>query len=144
MPLPLIPAEFNLTATSEDDVDENAGMALFQGQSYVLSCQVLDADGDPFDLGPTNDPDWTFAASLRGDFKDWDSSVDAAFTISVTDGPNGFIELTLAPTLTAALSADEGRWDLFITNVSNADYDVGFSQMVLRGTWKLERRVTAA
>jgi hypothetical protein len=147
MALPLIPAELDLVATSEDDLDSETDSAVYQGQTYTLALQILDDNGDPFDLGPTISPEWDFDAQLRSDFLSADSEVDATFTANVVDGPNGRVEFTLTPAQTAALEGEGGKWDLFITNKSaggNADYAAGFSQMVARGSWRLEERVTEA
>jgi hypothetical protein len=148
MPTPLIPAILDLTALSEDDISAEEDSAVFQGQSYVLQVQILDAAGDPFDLGATVTPEWDLAASLRSDFLDRDTSVDASFTVSVTDGPNGRVEFSLTPTQTAALDSEGGgRWDAFITNKTvggNSNYPAGYSQMIFRGKWTLELRATEA
>jgi hypothetical protein len=147
MPLPLIPAELDLVATSEDDLDSETDSAVYQGQTYTLAIQVLDDNDDPFDLGATISPEWDFDAQLRSDFLSADSEVDATFTANVVDGPNGRVEFTLTPTQTAALTGEGGRWDLFLTNKSsggNSNYPAGFSQMVVRGRWLLQERVTEA
>jgi hypothetical protein len=150
MALPLLPATLDLIAETEDDLDDETEMVLVQGQTCVLAIQVLDENEDPFDLGPTVTPEWDFDAQLRGNVLDVDSSVDAQFTASVTDGPNGRIELSLTPTQTAALVIvpyPEPRWDCFITNKTvggNSNYAAGFSQMIFRGKWSLLQRVTEA
>jgi hypothetical protein len=148
MPLPLIPAVYNLEALTEDDLDSETGSALFQGQSCVIALQILDDVGDPFSLGATILPEWEFDAQLRGDFLARDTSIDATFTVSVTDGPNGRIELSLTPTQTAALDSEGGgRWDAFMTNKAvggSSDYPSGYSQILFRGVWKLELRATEA
>jgi hypothetical protein len=148
--LPLLPALLDLTAETEDDIDAENDLVVIQGQSYVLQVQILDEQDDPFDLGPTVTPEWDLAGQLRGNVLDVDSSVDAQFTASVTDGPNGRIELSLTPTQTAALVIvpyPEPRWDCFITNKTvggNSNYAAGFSQMIFRGKWSLLQRVTEA
>jgi hypothetical protein len=147
VPLPLIPTELNLVATTEDDIDAETDMGVYQGQTYVLAIQVLDDVGDPFDLGATVAPEWDFDAQLRSDFLSQDSTVDATFTASVVDGPNGRVEFSLTPTQTAALEGEGGRWDAFITNKAvggNSNYAAGFSQMIFRGKWLLQERVTEA
>jgi hypothetical protein len=148
--LPLLPALLDLTAETEDDIDAENDLVVVQGQTYVLQVQILDEQNDPFDLGPTVAPEWSLAGQLRGNVLDVDSSVDAQFTASVTDGPNGWIELSLTPTQTAALVIvpyPEPRWDCFITNKTvggNSNYAAGFSQMIFRGKWSLLQRVTEA
>jgi hypothetical protein len=148
VPTPLIPARLDLVALTEDDIDSETDMAVFQGMSLVIAVQILDEVGDPFSLGPTVSPEWTLNAQLRGDFLDRDSSVDAEFTVSVVDGPNGRVEFSLTPTQTAALDSEGGgRWDAFITNKTvggTSNYPAGYSQMIFRGKWTLELRATEA
>jgi hypothetical protein len=138
MPLPLIPAELDLVATSEDDLDSETDSAVYQGQTYTLAIQVLDDNDDPFDLGATISPEWDFDAQLRSDFLSADSEVDATFTANVVDGPNGRVEFTLTPTQTAALTGENK------SSGGNSNYPAGFSQMVVRGRWLLQERVTEA
>jgi hypothetical protein len=145
MPLPLLPVVVDLWELTEDTVDigEGYGRAIVQEATYQLDVQLLDDNGDPFDLGPTNDPDWEVTASLRGAVYDEDGgTADLTFTCTVDDGPLGLVQLKATPTQTAALAVTEGRWDMDVENLSASGYDVGYKQMVFRGKWRLLQDVT--
>lgn len=147
MGLPLLPTVVDLWELTEESVDlsEGKGRAVVQDATYSLSVQVLDENADPFDLGPTNDPDWEVNASLRDAVYDEDGgTADLTFTCVVTDGPTGMVTMAATPTQTAALVATEGRWDMDLTNLSDPAYDVGFRQMLFRGKWRLIQDVTRA
>lgn len=147
MGLPLLPTVLDLWELTEESVSLSDGMgrAVVQDASYSLGIQILDENGDPFDLGPTNDPDWTVTASLREAVYDEDgSTADLTFTCTIEDGPTGMVRMKATPTQTAALVATEGRWDMDLTNDSDPAYDIGFRQMVFRGKWRLIQDVTRA
>jgi len=64
-------------------------------------------------------------------------SLYATFTISIVDGPNGIIQLSLDPSDTQYLPV-RGFWDLLTTNPSQP----GFAQTYLRGQVFVQQSVT--
>lgn len=138
LPLPILPAVFDLTATSAEDIDVARGAQVVQGQSFELPIQILDENGDPFD-GSGFDG----RAQLREDVADFAGSILADFTFVWVDAALGACKIKLTPTQTTALKVDGGRWDLELENVSDPGYDVGFVQRVFKGAWTLDREVTA-
>lgn len=146
MPLPKIPALLNLVATEEDQIDDDTDMAVFQGQSYGLLVAIKDQNGDPFDLGPTIGPNWTFECQFRSGYADDDPTIDATANVVCLDGPNGQLEVRLTPAQTGAMRvplSGVARWDLLMTNVSDTNYLVGFAQFTHQGNWLLKQRATA-
>lgn len=147
MGLPLLPRVVDLWELTEDSVDLSAGQgrAIVQDASYSLGIQILDENGDPFDLGPTNSPLWTVRASLRNAVYDEDGgTADLTFTCTVTDGPTGMVRMTADPDATAALAVTQGQWDMDLTNDSDPAEAIGFRQMLFRGKWRLIQDVTRA
>lgn len=145
MALPLLPALLDLTETEEASVDIANGMgrAIVQDASYKLELQVLDENGDPFSLGPTASPKWEAHAQLRSSFYDNDSqSAQLTFVCTVANGPIGLIDVEATPALTAAITATSGRWDIELENLSDTNFDVGYSQILFAGKWKLFQDVT--
>ena len=145
MPLPLLPASLDLTETDEASVDilNGQGRAIVQDASYGLGIQVLDENGDPFDLGPTATPRWQINAQLRSSFYDNDSATaQLTFTCAVEDGPTGLVHVTATPTQTAAITATSGRWDVELVNLTDPDFVVGYAQILFAGTWRLFQDVT--
>lgn len=138
MPFPILPAVFDLTAQEADEIDDETGPQITQGQSYQLDIQILDENGDPFDA-----TGWDGRAQLREDVADDASSILASFTFSWVDQAIGQARIKLTPTQTTAIKLDGGRWDFEIENASDPDYDVGFVQRPMKGKWTLDREVTA-
>lgn len=145
MAIHLIPRRLDLVALDEDEVDVLGGIgrAIVQDDTYELPIQILDENGDAFDLGATLSPEWTFAAQARAAFYDNDSgTAQLTFSVTVDDGPTGLVRMKAAPALTGAITALQGTWDIEMVNVSNADYDVGFTQTLFSGKWKLYQDTT--
>jgi hypothetical protein len=145
MGLPPLPQLLDLTSQTDDEVDLSSGLgpALVQDSWYELQLQVVDQNGDVFDLGPTSSPLWTFEAQLRDAVYDEDAGVaDLSFTCVVEDGPLGLVLLKASPAETAALVVSSGRWDVQMTNAGDTSFDPLYRSVLFRGAWSLIQDVT--
>lgn len=106
---------------------------MYRGDTREYTAQVLDQNADPFDLGPTNNPKWTFVAECRNDTRVNGGSVLFSFTVVVEDGPTGLIRIKVDPDDTGTISDDTGYWDVQIVNESDTNFDTGFTQTIWRG-----------
>jgi len=137
MPTHLLPADFDLTATSDDGIDSERGQAIVAGDTYILDVVVLDKNGDPFD-----GTGWDIEATLRDAWVYDGGAVQAEFACVWTSAAIGQARISLTPAQTAALTVDGGRWDMQLVNVTAVGYDVGFTQTVLRGSWSILKDAT--
>lgn len=133
MPTVLLPARVNLTAQTEQQVTATRLRAIYRGDSREYTGQVVDAYGDPFDLGPTNSPRWTFQAEVRSGTRQGGGTVLCTFTVTVDDGPLGLIRWKLAAGATDDVTDDVGNWDLQMVNDSDSNFDDGWTQTVFEG-----------
>jgi len=113
--------------TGRSPLPETAGiydLQIFQGNSWSQDFTF------PFDVS-----NLTWAAQIRTYPNS--PSLYANFTITILDGPNGIIQLSLDPSSTQYLPV-RGFWDLLATNPSNPD----FAQTYLRGQVFVQQAVT--
>ena len=144
MGLPPLPQVLDLVALTDAEVSlgDGVGPAVVQDSAWSLQVQVVDQNGDAFDLGPTVSPLWTFESQLRQRVYDEDSTADLSFTCAVDDGPLGLVTVSATAAQTAVLRRGGGRWDLQMTNDGDPGYASGYRVVLFRGRWSLIQDVT--
>jgi len=139
----ILPKRVALTATRQQQVTATRRPAIVQGSSYIDYGTILDENGDPFDLGPTNSPNWTFAAQVRYDVADRAATPLATFTVAVINGPLGQVSYSMAPAQSILLATDrELVWDFDATNVSDTNFAAGWVATIWYGPAASFRDVT--
>lgn len=134
------PAVLDLTAVKESQLSSSRSFGLYRGDTFELSFQVQDLNGDPFDAGVHGSANWTLAAEFRSG-KRYESDVLATAVVSWVDAPTGMAVLVLAAGLTS-LDTFEGMWDVQMTNVSDSAYTVGYVVTPVYGVWRMNGDVT--
>lgn len=143
MPKFLLPQRVGLTALRQTQVTSYRRPAIVQGSSWYDTGTILDENGDPFDLGPTLAPLWTFAAQIRYDIADRSSTPLASFAVEVLNGPLGNVAYSLTPAVSILLATDRPLvWDFDAINNGSPAFPATWRATTWSGPVTVLRDVT--
>lgn len=133
------------TATEDRLVRSTRRLGIWQGDSYEDEFRVVDADGNPFPVGPSlGTAWWTPKLQLRRDYADRTSELLAEALVTWTDETLGYGVYSLTPAQTLLLPPGRTllRYDFQLVNVSDPDFEVGWTQTILFGRVLVQFEVT--
>lgn len=132
----------DLTAKNAEQVSATKRPWIPRGRSWKDRIFVTDEEGNAYNLGPTDDPNWTFAAQLRDRPKRLGGKIIASMTVTPIDGPTGELEVVLTPSSTASSRFIRGYWDFEMTNISDIDFNPGWEVAPAYGKFLMQDDVT--
>jgi hypothetical protein len=83
-----------------------------QGANFASVITVTDENDQP-----ANVVGCTFSSQIRKSY--YSANASANIGCSITDGPNGNVTITMAPSVTANIPAGRYVYDIFYTNTAN-------------------------
>lgn len=122
----LHPTRLDWTAIRASQLTTKRRYALFRGDTYTDEGVIVDGDGNPIELGPPDDPYFSFLSQIRDGRAQDGGRLLCTLTVEVVsaDGADGLVRWSAAGADTRTIDVTRGFWDLQVTNLSHPDFEV--------------------